>query len=97
MNNLTLGNPLDPATTLGPMANKRFADEVRAQTSEALREGRKALIDPARFPQDTGSGTYLAPQVLIGVESPDARDARGELRPGRRHHEGEGRRGSDRA
>ncbi|MCV6603379.1 MAG: aldehyde dehydrogenase family protein, partial [Cohaesibacter sp.] len=26
-----LGNPLDPETTLGPMANIRFADEVRAQ------------------------------------------------------------------
>ncbi len=48
-NNLTLGNPLDPATTLGPMANVRFADEVRAQTSEAVRDGAKALIDPARF------------------------------------------------
>jgi acyl-CoA reductase-like NAD-dependent aldehyde dehydrogenase len=66
-NNLTLGNPLDPSTTLGPMANKRFAEEVRAQTSEALRDGAKALIDPARFPQDTGSGTYLMPQVLVGV------------------------------
>jgi acyl-CoA reductase-like NAD-dependent aldehyde dehydrogenase len=49
------------------MANVRFADEVRAQTSEALRDGAKALIDPARFPQDKGSGTYLMPQVLVNV------------------------------
>jgi acyl-CoA reductase-like NAD-dependent aldehyde dehydrogenase len=65
-NGLALGNPLDAATTLGPMASKRFAAEVRAQTSEALAEGAKALIDPARFPQDDG-GAYLMPQILIDV------------------------------
>ena len=66
VNALKLGNPLDAATTLGPMANRRFAEEVRAQTSEAIRDGAKALIDRAHFPQDDG-GTYLMPQILIGV------------------------------
>jgi acyl-CoA reductase-like NAD-dependent aldehyde dehydrogenase len=66
VNALKLGNPLDPATTLGPMANRRFAEEVRAQTSEAIRDGAKALIDKAHFPQDDG-GTYLRPQILVGV------------------------------
>ena len=33
---LTLGNPLDEATSLGPMAQARFADLVRAQTAEAV-------------------------------------------------------------
>ena len=61
-----LGNPLDEATTLGPMANKRFAAEVRAQTSEAVAAGARALIDPTRFPEDDG-GTYLMPQVLVDV------------------------------
>ncbi len=59
-----LGNPLDPETTLGPMAAKRFADEVRAQISEALAMGAKAHIDP--FPEDDG-GTYLSPQILTEV------------------------------
>jgi acyl-CoA reductase-like NAD-dependent aldehyde dehydrogenase len=40
---LKLGNPLDPDTTIGPMANVRFAAEVRAQTSEAL--ARRARAD----------------------------------------------------
>ncbi|NMM46245.1 aldehyde dehydrogenase family protein [Rhodospirillaceae bacterium KN72] len=61
-----LGNPLDEATTLGPMANKRFAAEVRAQTSEAVAAGARALIDPSRFPEDDG-GTYLMPQILVDV------------------------------
>ena len=61
-----LGNPLEEETTLGPMANIRFAEEVRAQTSEALAGGATALIDPALFPQD--DGTYLMPQILTGVD-----------------------------
>ncbi len=62
-----LGNPLEADTTLGPMAAKRFADEVRAQTQEAIAAGARALIDPADFPQDDG-GTYLMPQILVDVD-----------------------------
>lgn len=61
-----LGNPLDQATTFGPMAHKRFANEARAQVSEAIADGAKALIDPALFPEDDG-GAYLAPQILVNV------------------------------
>ncbi|WP_415184663.1 aldehyde dehydrogenase family protein, partial [Phaeovulum sp.] len=63
---LKLGNPFDAATTLGPMANKRFAHVVREQIAEALAEGATALIDPALFPEDDG-GAYIAPQILINV------------------------------
>ncbi|MEC9342513.1 MAG: aldehyde dehydrogenase family protein [Pseudomonadota bacterium] len=66
VNRLTLGNPLDRETTIGPMAHRRFADTVRAQTAEAVRDGAVAMIDAARFPQDDG-GAYLMPQVLTGV------------------------------
>ncbi len=63
---LRLGDPLDPETTLGPMAHVRFARTVRDQVAEAVAAGAKALIDPARFPADDG-GAYLAPQVLVDV------------------------------
>lgn len=65
---LTLGNPLEEATTLGPMAHRRFADTVRAQTAEALAAGAKALVDPGLFPADTGDSAYLAPQILVDVD-----------------------------
>ena len=61
-----LGNPLQQETTLGPMANLRFANEVRAQVAEAIDAGATALIDPAWFPGD--SGTYLMPQILVDVD-----------------------------
>ncbi len=62
-----LGNPLEEATTLGPMAHKRFADLVRAQTADAIAAGARPLIDAGRFPADDG-GTYLAPQILVDVD-----------------------------
>ncbi|NBC31902.1 MAG: aldehyde dehydrogenase family protein [Alphaproteobacteria bacterium] len=63
-----LGDPLDPATTLGPMAHRRFAAEVRSQLTDALGAGAIARIDPARFPADDGEGTYCAPQILTNVD-----------------------------
>tara|TARA_R110000764_G_scaffold49220_1_gene109026 strand:+ start:5327 stop:6697 length:1371 start_codon:yes stop_codon:yes gene_type:complete len=60
-----LGNPLDPETTIGPMAHVRFADTVREQTAEAIAAGATAHIDPADFPQD--GGAYLMPQILTNV------------------------------
>ena len=67
VSNYKLGNPLDPETTLGPMANKRFAATVRAQVADAVSKGAKALVDPKLFPADDG-GAYLAPQVLVDVD-----------------------------
>ena len=61
-----LGDPLDPETTLGPMANARFAHHVRGQVVDALEQGARALIDADAFPADDG-GAYLAPQVLVDV------------------------------
>jgi len=63
-----LGNPLEQTTTLGPMANTRFADLVRGQTAEALAKGGKALIDPAGFANDKTGTPYLMPQAVIDVD-----------------------------
>lgn len=59
-----LGDPLDPETTLGPMAHKRFADTVREHIDEAVAAGATAHIAP--FAEDDG-GAYLTPQILTGV------------------------------
>ena len=67
VSNYKLGNPLDTETTLGPMANKRFAKVVREQIADAVSKGARALVDPKLFPADDG-GAYLAPQVLVDVD-----------------------------
>lgn len=64
VNGYKLGNPLDAETTIGPMANIRFAKEVRAQIAEAVEMGAKTHIET--FPEDDG-GAYLTPQILTNV------------------------------
>lgn len=59
-----LGNPLDAETTIGPMANVRFANEVRGQIAEAVEAGAVAHI--GTFAEDDG-GAYLTPQILTNV------------------------------
>jgi acyl-CoA reductase-like NAD-dependent aldehyde dehydrogenase len=63
-----LGNPLDPATTLGPMVRADAAEKARAHIADALRKGARALIDPAPFPAAREGTPYLAPQVLVDVD-----------------------------
>jgi acyl-CoA reductase-like NAD-dependent aldehyde dehydrogenase len=63
-----LGDPLDPATTLGPMVKASSADFVRAQIAEAIGHGARALIDASTFSADAIGTPYLAPQVLIDVD-----------------------------
>jgi acyl-CoA reductase-like NAD-dependent aldehyde dehydrogenase len=63
-----LGNPLDKATTIGPMVRTEAAALVRTQIREAVGKGAKALIDPKSFPADKEGTPYLAPQVLVDVD-----------------------------
>ncbi len=62
-----VGNPLDSATTLGPMAQARFADLIREQKAEALRKGAKAHIN-MKVESDTAGSPYIAPEVLTHVD-----------------------------
>ena len=62
-----LGDPQDPATTLGPMVRPAAADHARGQVEEAVRQGARALIDTARFDRERPGSAYMAPQCLIGV------------------------------
>lgn len=64
VNTYRLGNPLDPETTLGPMAHMRFARVAREQIEDAVAKGATAHIE--RFAADDG-GAYLTPQILTNV------------------------------
>ncbi|MFD1985992.1 aldehyde dehydrogenase family protein [Mesorhizobium newzealandense] len=65
--NYVVGNPLDQATTLGPMAQARFADLIREQKAEALRKGAVAHIN-MKVANDRAGSPYLAPEVLTQVD-----------------------------
>ncbi len=68
VNTYKLGNPLDPATTLGPMVRTGAAEYVRGQIRDAVDAGARALIDPANFPKHREESPYQAPQVMVDVD-----------------------------
>ena len=59
-----LGDPLDPATTLGPMVRVSAADFVREQVAEAEKLGAVRVLGQS----DVGGTPYLPPQVLVNVD-----------------------------
>ena len=81
-----LGNPLDPATTLGPLVRSSAADFVRAQTNDAVAAGAKPLIDAGTFADGGPGSPYFAPQGAGRGGPQNAGHDRGKLRTGDRHH-----------
>ena len=66
--NYVVGNPLDQATTMGPMAQARFADFIREQKAEALRKGATAHIEHEGRRRRGRARPICAPEVLTNVD-----------------------------
>ncbi len=60
-----LGNPLEAATTLGPVVRSSAADAIRAQLHSSIKAGARAVIDERAFPLSKPGTPYLAPQLLL--------------------------------
>ncbi|MCE9623308.1 MAG: aldehyde dehydrogenase family protein [Actinomycetia bacterium] len=63
-----LGNPLDPATNLGPMVSTTAAEFVRGQVAEAVSQGARAVVSESEFAASQVGTPYLAPVVLTDVD-----------------------------
>ena len=68
VNTLTLSNPIDPSTTLGPVVKTSAADWVRQQIKDAVTLGAKPCIDTTKFHHAAEGTPYIAPEVLIDVD-----------------------------
>ena len=78
---LRLGDPMDPATDIGPMASAVQRDKVRAQLDGAVAAGATLVVggDDGGFDR----GHFLSPAVVTGAAARDRPAARGDVRPGR--------------
>ena len=59
-----LGNPLDKATTMGPLVRLASATIVREIVGQSISMGAKSLISRAKFPKDDGHTAYMGPVIL---------------------------------
>ena len=62
-----LGNPMDAATTIGPMVNAAAAEFVRGQVAAAIAAGARALVDESHFAAAASGTAYMGPTVLVDV------------------------------
>jgi acyl-CoA reductase-like NAD-dependent aldehyde dehydrogenase len=74
----TLGDPLDPATSLGPLASAEQLDTVLGHLDVARRQGALAVTGGSRADGDLAEGYFVAPTVLTDVE-PDHAVVREEV------------------
>jgi succinate-semialdehyde dehydrogenase len=59
-----VGDPLDPTTTIGPMARDDLRDELHAQVERTLEAGATLLLGGTKL---AGAGNFYAPTVLADV------------------------------
>lgn len=61
-----LGDPYDPATTLGPVANVNQRDRIRGYIESGLSEGVRMLTGGPDAPEGLGTGFFVRPTVFSG-------------------------------
>jgi aminomuconate-semialdehyde/2-hydroxymuconate-6-semialdehyde dehydrogenase len=67
---LPIGNPLDPATRVGPLVTVEHLDKVRSYVELGRREGAKLLTGGQRVTDgELARGNYLAPTVFADVDN----------------------------
>ena len=76
MNNLVVGDPLDPSTTFGPLASERHRKDVLFDINEGIQSG--ATLVHGSGDAKPGAGWYVDPAVFIDVD-PDSRLAQNEI------------------
>jgi succinate-semialdehyde dehydrogenase/glutarate-semialdehyde dehydrogenase len=64
---LKIGDPLDPATQIGPLAKPAFVDDIERQVQDSIAMGARLVAGGYRI---EGPGNYYAPTVLADV-TPD--------------------------
>jgi aldehyde dehydrogenase (NAD+) len=64
-----VGDPLDPATTMGPLVSKAQFDKVQGLIDRGIREGATAAIGGAGRPPGLNRGYYARPTVFADVTS----------------------------
>ena len=75
MAHLTVGDPLDDVTEVGPMARFDLVETLSAQVNDAVAHGARLLTGGTPLPR---AGYYFAPTVLVDI-SPEARAYKEEL------------------
>ncbi len=73
-----VGDPLDPATTMGPLVNRAQFDRVRRYIDIGVGEGARILAGGPGLPEGLERGYFVRPTIFADVD-PDMTIAREEI------------------
>jgi succinate-semialdehyde dehydrogenase / glutarate-semialdehyde dehydrogenase len=65
MQTYVMGNPLDPKTTLGPLARKDLQENIHRQVTESIEQGADCILG-GELPD--GTGFFYPPTILTNVK-----------------------------
>ena len=66
---MTVGDPADPRTQIGPLRSPRRVEHVQALVQEAVRDGAQLRCGGPVDPPGCRAASFYAPAVLTGVDS----------------------------
>ena len=75
---ITVGDPTDPATTMGPIANRAQFDRVQQMIRIGIDEGARLICGGLGQPEGVTRGYYARPTIFSGVRT-DMRIAQEEI------------------
>jgi acyl-CoA reductase-like NAD-dependent aldehyde dehydrogenase len=78
MESMTVGDPADPATQLGPLVAQRQQTRVRGYIEEGRREGARLVVGGTDQPDGLDTGWYVRPTLFSNATN-DMRIAREEI------------------
>jgi succinate-semialdehyde dehydrogenase/glutarate-semialdehyde dehydrogenase len=64
LSTVKIGDPMDPETTIGPMAKREVVETLSGQLEDARQKGARVVLGPA---PPTGKGFFFRPAILYDV------------------------------
>jgi aldehyde dehydrogenase (NAD+) len=69
MRDLTVGDPADPQTAIGPMVSQKQYERVQAYIRKGIEEGAEVLVGGEGHPEGFDGGFFVKPTVFVNVKN----------------------------
>jgi len=69
MRALTVGDPADPTTAVGPMVSQKQYERVQAYIRKGIEEGAEVLVGGEGHPEGFEAGYFVKPTVFVNVKN----------------------------
>ena len=69
MRNITVGDPADPKTAVGPMVSQKQYERIQSYIRKGIEEGAEVLLGGEGHPEGFEAGYFVKPTVFVNVKN----------------------------